>query len=304
MAVRVLAPRLTFGRAAARSQAADRRHQYLRYVARIRAELRLAERQQRIGLLWRHPNPVDLQRIVADRRRLWERRPSDPDFGLIRLCVASQDLALKLVPPRTAPLAELDPSCSAALRTLIQEMSVVPDLPVALDLLSFRRVLVRGDPTMARAMVRAMLCQLLVFHGPDDVVLGRDCDQDGEPHWRWLDDLPHLGDTDTLAARRGPWQPAETTSSEPLLVRVRDSADPALEPFASGRASAVVIEVSRGPATPPGDGSWLVVEVDGSALSVVVNDRRQTLLGEPDRADAGLTGKIAASLRPLLLPNR
>lgn len=283
-----------------RSPEANRRRQYLQYVARVQTELHQLQHQQRMSLMWRHPDPVDLPRIVLERRRLWDHRPAHPDFAVVRLAVGPQTHAVKLVPPRTQPLEQLDPACAAALRTLLRDRAVVPDLPVAIALPSFARVQLRGDLAAARALGRALLCRLLVFHGPDDVVLGRDCDRDGDPHWRWLDGVPHLGDVAALAAGRPSWGvPGAVTL--PLLVRLRDRVGADDGPLAGARAGAVTIEIARGEAT-PSDEPWHTI-VWTTATSVTAQTVAGTVeVGEPDQVDLGLAQRIARRLRGLRLP--
>ena len=101
------------------------------------------DRQQRAGLLYRHPDPDQLWSTV-DSHRVWERRPGDPDFGVVRVAVGPQTLATPLVPPVTRPLEELEPMTAGALRRFLDAYSVVPDLPVAVSLRGFARVFVRG----------------------------------------------------------------------------------------------------------------------------------------------------------------
>ncbi|MBM0240559.1 type VII secretion protein EccC, partial [Micromonospora sp. ATA32] len=121
------------------------RREYLRHLTALRRRVRQTAGQQRAGLYYRHPDPGQLWSTV-DSHRVWERRPADPDFAVVRVAVGPQTLATPLVPPVTRPLEELEPMTAGALRRFLDAYAVVPDLPVALSLRSFARVFVRGLP--------------------------------------------------------------------------------------------------------------------------------------------------------------
>src|SRR6201996_6778482 len=68
------------------------RREYLRHLAGLRRRVRETASMQRIGLLYRHPDPNQLW-STAGSHRVWERRPADPDFAVVRLAVGPQTLA-------------------------------------------------------------------------------------------------------------------------------------------------------------------------------------------------------------------
>src|SRR5215212_1340897 len=147
------------------------RREYLRHLSNLRKRVRQTASAQRVGLYYRHPEPGQLW-STANSHRVWERRPTDPDFGVVRLAVGPQTLATPLIPPVTRPLEDLEPMTAGALRRFLDAYSVVPDLPVAVSLRGFARVFMRGQGSTgeadARALTRAVLAQLAVFHAPDD----------------------------------------------------------------------------------------------------------------------------------------
>ena len=117
------------------------------------------------------PEPSELRWLVtgSDLARVWERRPSDDDFGSVRLGTGTQHLAVRLIPPQTKPVEDLDPLCAGALRRFVRAHARQPGLPVGISLRAFSRVVLSGDAEEAAAMVRAMIAQIAVFHSPDDV---------------------------------------------------------------------------------------------------------------------------------------
>src|SRR5690348_1633010 len=91
------------------------RREYLRHLAGLRRKARETTSRQRTGLYYRHPEPDRLW-STAGSYRVWERRPADPDFGVVRIAVGPQTLATPLVPPVTRPLEDLEPMTAGALR--------------------------------------------------------------------------------------------------------------------------------------------------------------------------------------------
>ena len=74
--------------------------------------------------------------------------------------------------------------------TTVADRSMVPCLPVTADLLLHRRIAVEGAVCAARGLVRAMVCQLAVLHGPD-VLAVTAVGSLADPHWDWMKWLPH-----------------------------------------------------------------------------------------------------------------
>jgi S-DNA-T family DNA segregation ATPase FtsK/SpoIIIE len=180
------------------------RREYLRHLAALRRQVVATAVAQRIGLYYRHPDPRRLWSTI-DSYRLWERRFGDSDFGVVRLATGPQLLATPLTPPETRPPDELEPMTATALRRFLDTYSVVPDLPVAVNLRGFARVHLCGAPDRARGLVRAMIAQLAVFHAPDDLLVAVCAAPERRHHWEWVKWLPHglhPTKTDALGPRR------------------------------------------------------------------------------------------------------
>jgi S-DNA-T family DNA segregation ATPase FtsK/SpoIIIE len=166
------------------------RREYLRHLSGLRRRVRDTAIKQRVGLYYRHPEPAQLW-STANSHRVWERRPADPDFAVVRLAVGPQTLATPLIPPVTRPLEDLEPMTAGALRRFLDAYSVVPDLPVAVSLRGFARVFMRGDEAEARSLTRAVLAQLSVFHAPDDMIIAICAGPERRTAWEWVKWLPH-----------------------------------------------------------------------------------------------------------------
>src|SRR5690242_7446664 len=130
------------------------RRDYLRYLGQVRHKVRRVAAAQREALAWASPEPGELHWLAAgDLARVWERRPSDDDFGSVRFGTGTQHLAVRLIPPQTKPVEDLDPLCAGALRRFMRAHARLPGLPVGISLRSFSRVALSGDADAAAAMV-------------------------------------------------------------------------------------------------------------------------------------------------------
>ncbi|MEV5693424.1 type VII secretion protein EccCa [Micromonospora globbae] len=319
------------------------RREYLRHLTALRRRVRQTAGRQRAGLCYRHPDPGRLW-STAVSHRVWERRPGDPDFAVVRVGVGPQTLATPLVPPVTRPLEELEPMTAGALRRFLDAWSVVPDLPVALSLRSFARVYVRdatgaspaggtapaedGGPARgasARAMVRAVLTQLAVFHAPDELLLAVCAGPERRAAWEWVKWLPHahhptrtdaLGPVrlvtssaaelerllDDVLGNRSRFSPAGPATDGPHVVVVLDGGDltGATELTADGGIDAVtVLDLD----TPPPrllDRHALLLDLRAGRLHSYSADGHAEV-GTPDRLDPADAEAVARRLAPLRL---
>ena len=176
------------GQGASKQEMIANRRRYMRRLSQLRAQVRDTIDQQRKAMSYRHPDPTRLW-STAQSARVWERRPGDWDFTVIRIGLGSQELATPLVPPDTKPIDELEPLCAMALRRFVTTYSTVPDLPVAVALRGFSRIYLTGDDDRKRALARALVAQLGTFHSPTDVLTAF-CVREREP-WDWAKWLPH-----------------------------------------------------------------------------------------------------------------
>jgi S-DNA-T family DNA segregation ATPase FtsK/SpoIIIE len=306
-----------------RAEVDAQRREYLRYLAQARRQVRRAATQQGTALVWRHPAPASLWSVPASGR-LWERRSGDTDFAEIRVAVGPQKLAIAVVPPQTRPVEDLEPLSAVALRRFVRAHSVVPDLPLAIALRAFSRVVLRGDREPVLALARAMICQLAMFHSPDDVTIAVVAAAEHAPAWNWVKWLPHTQDdrrSDAAGPLRlvfGSMSALEQLLGEEVTARPRHSIDakpvtgaphvfvvldggevgPACSLQGNGPHGTTVLDLSG--AVAPDAGRWLLcLDVAADTVNADRGDR-STPLGRPDR----LTVEQAAGIARLLAPYR
>ncbi|MGK5441885.1 type VII secretion protein EccCa [Micromonospora sp. URMC 105] len=301
------------------------RRDYMRYLAQMRKRTRRAAEQQRAAMTWRHPEPDALWSIAASRR-MWERRITEDDFGEARIATGPQRLAVEIVPPETKPVEDLEPMSAIALRRFVRAHSSVPELPTALSLRAFSRIVLRGDREPVLDLTRAALAQLATFHAPDDLILAVVAAPDRQQVWDWAKWLPHAhhsARTDAAGARRlvfASLAEAEESLAAELAGRPRFS--PEAKPLTTAPHVVVVIdggEVSAtaqlmGPGllgvttidlsgTVPRDaGRWLLCldAGDGSSLELV-RGTSSSRLGTPDRLSAEAAEGLARQIAPYRL---
>ncbi len=166
------------------------RRDYLRYLNQLREQAAEAADEQRAAVAWDNPDPVALWSIAAGPR-LWERRGSHDDFGRVRIGLGTRRAALEFVPPQTKPIEDLEPLCAISLRRFTHAHQTVAGVPIALGLRNFTSVEFAGDADAAAGLMRAMLCQLAVFHSPDELKIAVLTDEPGLAAWDWVKWLPH-----------------------------------------------------------------------------------------------------------------
>lgn len=292
----------------------DGRRGYLSYLAGVDEQASAVARAQRGRAVRRHPDPADLWAIAAGPRR-GERRPDDPDFGHVRVGRGPCALETTLVPPELTDTAvgAVDSVNTGAVERLVRVRSTVPGMPVTVALLATPVVTVvspDGDRAAARALVRAMLCQLAALHPSNTVAIAAIVDRATAPHWDWLKWLPHHRLSGAFDAA-GPARRTYAGLREPV-------ADPAVH---------TVAVVDRGAATELGElPERLTVLVIGTAADGVVLDtsgrgfpeapdglsesqalacaRRLAHRADPDAGEAGRSSSRWAALIGVPHPDR
>ncbi|QKG24695.1 type VII secretion protein EccCa [Actinomadura verrucosospora] len=302
------------------------RRDYFRYLSQVRRRVRRAAEQQRESLEWNSPSPDSLWSLVMSAR-IWERRPADPDFGNVRIGAGPQKLAVQLIPPETKPIEDLEPMTAGALRRFVRAHSTVPNLPVAVSLPSFSRILPVGDIDAVRGMVRSMIAQLTAFHSPDDMRVSVCASAEAMPHWDWIKWLPHsMHPTVTDAAGpvrlmagslselermygtevkdRARFTPGLSQNDLPYHVVIVDggAVTPDSQIGSDGIEGVCVIDLS-GHVAPTSDNTMLRLRVAADKMAMLRRDRTgkdvASSLGRPDRFSYVQADGLARQLAPL-----
>ncbi|MGW6449965.1 type VII secretion protein EccCa [Lentzea sp. NPDC055074] len=175
------------------------RRDYLRYIGQLRRRAREAGGEQRLAVAWNNPDPSWLWSIAAGPR-LWERRGSHDDFGRARIGLGTQAAAMEFTPPSTKPIEDLEPLSVISLRRFSETYRTVTGIPVSVGLRSFTSVEFAGEPDAVAGLVRAVLCQLVTFHAPDELRVAVLTAPENQADWDWVKWLPHNAHPDRYDA--------------------------------------------------------------------------------------------------------
>ncbi|GJF34383.1 type VII secretion protein EccC [Kitasatospora sp. NE20-6] len=301
---------------------ADERRDYLKYLQQMRRQVRRTAERQRGALLFTHPEPDQLWSIVAEGRRLWERRPTDNDFAQVRLGRGPQQLSTPIVAPQTAPMDELEPLAAEAMGTFIKAHGTLQDLPLAVSLRAFYHITVCGDPDTVYGTVRAMIAQLTTLHSPDDLMVGVAAAPGAIDEWEWAKWLPHtqhrkendgagarrliaagLGELEELLAkelegRKGFSRDNVPSADKPHLIVVMDGAavpQDSVLAGAEGVEGVTVIEVVPGDLDEPS--GHLVITVGKDDL-LLESASGASYSGRPDTLSSWQSEALARQLAP------
>nr|WP_042184467.1 type VII secretion protein EccC [Kibdelosporangium sp. MJ126-NF4]CEL16315.1 FtsK/SpoIIIE family protein, putative EssC component of Type VII secretion system [Kibdelosporangium sp. MJ126-NF4]CTQ94239.1 FtsK/SpoIIIE family protein, putative EssC component of Type VII secretion system [Kibdelosporangium sp. MJ126-NF4] len=302
------------------------RRDYLRYLGQLRKQVRRMIGQQREALGWNHPDPQALWPIALSAR-LWERRPTHPDFAEVRLGVGQQRFAVRIAPPQTKPVEDLEPLSAGALRRFIRAYRNISRAPIGAYLPGFSRVQLRGDEEMIHGLVRAILAQLATLHAPGELQIAVCAAQSRLPHWDWVKWLPHAqhpdandatgqvrlvcSDIGTLErllggeefAGRPRFEPNATVSGSYVVVLLDGVTVPAGHRFTGGGyAGCVIVDVAE--CLPwKGGRHVLRLHAEDGRLRTVRFDRTGKEISDPlcvaDSLSPARTDAVARTLAPL-----
>ncbi|MEV4615624.1 type VII secretion protein EccCa [Kitasatospora sp. NPDC049258] len=301
---------------------ADERRDYLKYLQQMRRQVRRTAEHQRGSLLFTHPEPDQLWSIVAEGRRLWERRPGDADFAQIRLGRGPQQLSTPIRAPQTAPMDELEPLAAEAMGTFIKAHGTLQDLPLSVSLRAFYHIMVSGDPDAVYGNVRAMVAQLTTLHSPEDLIVAVAAAPGAVDEWEWAKWLPHtqhrkendgagsrrliatgLGEleellADELAGRKGFSRDTVPSPDQPHIVVIMDGAavpQDSLLGGVEGVQGVTVLEVVPGDLDEPGGHLMITVGKDELLLEAASG---ASYSGRPDVLSIWQSEALARQLAP------
>lgn len=160
---------------------------YLEGRKRRLSEIATLQRKRNARLYPDIPGLVD---VVTQRDALWERRPTDADFLTVRVGRAPAPLR-GTIDFYEDFRANYDLELLTAVRALISQHSHIDDQPSTISLPPLGTLAITGPLDAARALARAMLCQIVALHSPREVRLIACYPPAAAPEWQWMKWLPH-----------------------------------------------------------------------------------------------------------------
>ena len=184
LAVAGLTPVMLLGsqlseRRQSRKAAARRAAAYRGHKARVERDAGEALEAERAERAVQFPDPATVLSIAAGpRRRLWERRRSDPDYLVLRVGTADLPSSVELT----------DPERDEHRRQVIWRL---PDAPVTISLPRRGVIGLAGPGDTPRAAGRWLVAQAAALHSPNDLRVYLLTDSSGRVSWEWARWLPH-----------------------------------------------------------------------------------------------------------------
>lgn len=168
------------------------RERYVEYLSEIRAQARQAAAVQRATNAFIYPSPQRLWAVVtAGPRRVWERRPTDPDFMKVRLGIGRGRPAMSIVLSKSGdPTTEHDPESHERAEKLTRDFESIGLQPAWVDLAKTGVLSVLGPEERTAELTAALLMQVAVLHAPDDVEIVALTGAEDRA-WGWVKWLPH-----------------------------------------------------------------------------------------------------------------
>src|SRR5947209_1816196 len=170
-----------------RKQAAQIK-QYIESIAKTRAQLERQTVEQRRVALLTDPDPIDLEELVRQRSHLWERRPEDPDFLVVRVGKGRQPLSVKIELPSQQNTSS---SLIQELQQLKDDFAFVKDVPCSIPLTKVKSLGITGRRQYVAAFAHGMLYQIAVHHSTQEVRILGIYPTSQKHDWEWLQQLPH-----------------------------------------------------------------------------------------------------------------
>jgi len=166
-------------RSHSRKSAAGRTAAYREHKARIERDAWEALEAEQAERASQFPDPATVLSIAAGpRRRLWERRCTDPDYLVLRVGTADLPSAVELS----------DPEQDEHRRQVVWR---VPEAPVTISLPGRGVVGVAGPGDMAHGIGCWLVAQAATLHSPNDLRIYLLTDSSGQASWSWTRWLPH-----------------------------------------------------------------------------------------------------------------
>src|SRR6266700_7682522 len=155
-------------RKALRRKQAVQNKQFMEGITKTRAQLEQETTEQRRVALLIDPDPIDLEERVRQRAYLWERRPEDPDFLMVRVGKGRQPLTVKIEFPSqqktSSPLTQ-------ELQQLKDDFAFVNDVPCSIPLTKVKSLGITGrrqDVKEFLLRARDLRFHIIVAGSPND----------------------------------------------------------------------------------------------------------------------------------------
>ncbi|MFD0364579.1 type VII secretion protein EccCa [Nocardia sp. GCM10030253] len=292
----------------------EERKDYLRSITDNRKTVHGAEAELYAFLRYTHPGPEEVSRLIGTQR-MWEVQVASPQFLRVRVGRGRIANQVRVIVPEAAPTTDLDPVGVVELTRFAKAYSTVGGMPVAINLLSAPQVGIDGDVQTTVDLVRAMIAEVVVLHGADQVAIAAVLSDPDGPEWSWLKWLPHTQhptETDAIGSSRMVYRTVAELRTKVLAGLNRGPFSANSQPTLDRTHFLLIVDVG-GPATERDisgiDGcTWLRLGPAEQSLPralkfVVSDDRTLSEVGARGLRRVGIADAMSASAMTALARN-
>ena len=121
--------------------------------------------------------------------RLWERKPADPDFLVLRTGLRRQPASVDVDIGHGGRRDQ-----RRQLEDLANSFRELPPVPLTFSALDHAPIGVAGEPLLAEGIARSFVLQAATLQSPRDLIIGLVVSEAAEDTWSWIKWLPHAVD--------------------------------------------------------------------------------------------------------------
>lgn len=183
----------------------EKKERYANVLENVRGQMQEAHNKQIVFYQHNYPSPDGLLELVQNNStRLWERRPTDPDFGALRLGRGRLPSTVQLKQPASE---NIDAPQWIDAFNLATNFAFVQDAAISVSLHDRHAIGIshveRGQSANrvapSRLLVthfgRALLAHLTILHAPSDLRVFIAGSANTQADWAWAAKLPHCAST-------------------------------------------------------------------------------------------------------------
>ena len=170
------------------------KEKYRAYLKSVSAQIENAHKNQLQSMIASNPPPTECAQIVKNRgRQLWERRPSDSDFLVVRLGTGTVAAAVVANFQRQQVIIE-ENVLEAEAEELAKNSVTISNAPVLCNLLVQRQSGIIGKRDDELLLLRNIIAELTTLHAYDELKIVALIPEQEKEKWLWLRWLPHCMD--------------------------------------------------------------------------------------------------------------
>lgn len=172
----------------------ERQEAYLSYLDSVHAQIDIDMKLQK-EILLENVLSADkcMNRIIDRDTSLWDRRPTHSDFLELKLGDGNVDFQAEINSPKTG-FAINEDVMKNAMYALAGERKQLTGVPVAISLLSLKKIGIMGDCNFGKRLIDSFIIQIASLYGYNEVKMILIADEKSYSEWSYVRYIPHFWD--------------------------------------------------------------------------------------------------------------